>query len=227
MNKKREIYIIGTTDFSFMIGEFIELENQYNVVGYAVSASEIEKNIIRCQDRNVKLFCLEDILKQNKDNQLYLLNTIGYTKMNSTHERISCFCRENGAKMINFVSKNALNYGIIKGTNNLILPGAYIGTNVFLENDNIVYVGTVLTHDIQIGNNNFIAANCTVGGNVKVKNNCFIGMGTTIKNSVIIDSYTLVGAGCYVKNNTKAESVIVPNKSIELNKKSIEMKIGE
>lgn len=227
MNTEREIYIIGTTDFSFMVGEFIELENQYNIIGYAVSASEVAKNIIRCQDRKVKLFCLEDILKQKRDNQLYLLNTIGYTKMNSTHEKISDLCRENGATMINFISKNALNYGIIKGTNNLILPGAYIGTNVFLENDNIVYAGTVLTHDIQIGNNNFIAANCTVGGNVKVKNNCFIGMGSTIKNGVNINSYTLIGAGCYVKNNTKAESVIVPSKSVELNKKSIEMKIGD
>lgn len=225
MIEKKDIYIIGTTDFSFMIGEFIKLEDQYHIVGYVVSASEIEKNIVRCQERKVKLFCLEDILKEKRLNQLHFLNTIGYTKMNSTREKISQFCRENGAQMINFISKNASNYGLVKGTNNIILPGAYIGINVSLEDDNVVYVGTVLTHDIEIGNNNFIAANCTVGGNVKVKNNCFIGMGSTIKNDVIIDNYTLIGAGCYVNENTKIESVIVPSKSVKLNKKSYEIVI--
>lgn len=226
MSNKKQIYIIGTTDFSFMVGEFIKLENQYSVIGYVVSANQYNDNVTRCAKKNVELFCLEDILTECGNKPIYILNTIGYTKMNSIREKISQLCRESGVCMVNFISKKALNYGLIKGTNNIIFPGAYVGSNVSIGDDNVIYAGVVLTHDIKVKNNNFIAANSTIGGNVVVNNNCFIGMGSTIRNSVNINNYTLIGAGCYVKCDTRVESVIVPSKSIELDKKSTEVVIG-
>ena len=40
----KSIYILGTTEYSFMIHEMIRREGVYNVIGHVCSESQIETN---------------------------------------------------------------------------------------------------------------------------------------------------------------------------------------
>lgn len=220
------IFILGTTKYSFMLHSMIEEEGQYQIIGHTVSRKYLEKNYRICNDNEAKLYPLEDLKKYvNGNEKVKVLNTIGYTEMNQVRQRLFDECEKLGYESVNFVSSHALVFSNLIGKGNIILPGAYIGTNVNMGNNNVFYTGCVMTHDIEIGDNNFIAANVTVGGEVKIGNNCFVGMGAVLKNRITVNDFCLIGAATYLSHNLEREKVIVPPKSIVIEKKSIEMNL--
>ena len=94
-----------------------------------------------------------------------------------------------------------------------------------LGNGNRILQSSIFTHDIIIGNYNYCAAGVAFAGFINIGDNCFFGMNSTIKNKINIADYSLIGAGAYISLNTEKYDVYVPERSIRLNKKSIEMKI--
>lgn len=220
------IFILGTTKYSFMLHSMIEEEGQYQIIGHTVSRKYLENNYRICNDNEAKLYPLEHLKKYvNVNEKVKVLNTIGYTEMNQVRQRLFDECEKLGYESVNFVSSHALVFSNLIGKGNIILPGAYIGTNVNMGNNNVFYTGCVMTHDIEIGDNNFIAANVTVGGEVKIGNNCFVGMGAVLKNRITVKDFCLIGAATYLSQNLEREKVIVPPKSIVIEKKSIEMNL--
>lgn len=220
----KDIFILGATKYSFMIQRFIEQEKQYRVLGYTVNESYIQNVQSECDKRNMKLYALENLKEYSKKNMpIWILNTIGYTDMNRTREKLYIQCQQLGYHFVNFISDRAIVMSEIEGEGNIIFPGAYIGTDVSIGNNNVFYAGVVVTHDIAIGNNNFVAANVTVGGEVEIGNNCFIGMGSTLRNRIKVANYSLIGASCYLSRNTHEKEVIVPAKSVTLEKNSFEV----
>ena len=221
-----KLFILGTTEYSFMIHRMIEKEGQFDILGHAVSKSQFAYNLGLCSKRGVKLYEFEN-LKENVEfgDPVNVLNTIGYSKMNQIREKMYNECIELGYHPVNYISHQSICLSKIEGSGNIIFPGAYIGTNVSVDNNNVFYSGTVITHDIKIGSHNFFAANSTVGGMVLVGNNCFIGMGAVIRNRLVVSDSTLVGAGGYLDMDTEKEDVIVPPKSIKLRKKSSEVNL--
>lgn len=222
----KRIFILGTTKYAFMIHSMIEQEQQYEVLGHTVSKSQIEKNKGICDSKGVQL-CLFKSLNDYVDinESILVLNAIGYTNMNRTRQKMYDECLNLGYQPVNFISKRAIVLSEVSGVGNIIFPGAYIGTNVVIGNNNVFYAGSVMTHDIVIIDHNFIAANVTSGGEVKIGCNCFIGMGAVLRNRISIADYSLIGADAYVSHSTEEEEVIVPAKSISLDKSSFEMSL--
>ena len=208
-----------------MIHEMIRREGVYNVIGHVCSESQIETNRYICQTHHVKLFSLERLGKRK--NRVSILNTLGYSNMNQTREKLHQECKRLGYEIVNFISKMAIVLSKNIGEGNIILPGAYIGTNVRIGSGNVFYSGCVISHDINIGDFNFFAANSTVGGVVNIGSNCFVGMSATIKNRIDIANSTLIGAGAFLDHSTTEEEVVVPTKSITINKKSKEIKLAK
>ncbi len=222
----KDIFILGATKYSFMIQRFIEQEKQYRVLGYTVNEAYIQDVKSECDKRGVKLYALENLKRYCSPNMpIWILNTVGYTDMNRTRERLSIQCQQLGYQFVNFISDRAIVLSEIEGEGNIVFPGAYIGTDVSIGNNNVFYTGVVMTHDIAIGNNNFVAANVTVGGEVEIGNNCFIGMGSTLRNRIKVANYSLIGASCYLSHNTHEREVVVPAKSLTLEKNSFEVRL--
>ena len=222
----KSIFVLGATKYSFMIHSFINQEGQYNVLGHAVNEAFIKDVQNECDRRNISLYSLESLFEiVGSKNKVYILNTIGYTNMNRTRQKLSDFCISLGYELINFISNRAIVLSDFNNYGNIVFPGAYVGTDVQIGNNNVFYSGSVMTHDISIGDNNFFAANTTIGGEVHIGNNCFLGMSSTIKNRVVLKDYTLIGAAAYLSHSTKEREVVVPEKSISLNKNSFEISL--
>lgn len=221
-----KIFILGTTEYSFMIHSMIEQEGQYEILGHTVSGSEYNRNFKLCHERGIQLYEFEQLKDYvNPGDSVNVLNTVGYSKMNQIREKMYNQCIDLGYRLVNYISSRSICLSAISGIGNIVFPGAYIGTNVKIGDDNVFYAGSVMTHDIKVGNHNFIAANSTVGGMVSISNNCFIGMGAVIRNKLIVADYTLVGAGSYLDVDTDKEDVFVPAKSVKLKKKSNEVNL--
>lgn len=222
----RDIFILGATKYSFMIHQFIDQEHQYRVLGHTVNEPYIQGVQSECEKRNVNIYPLERLKDCcRKGVPILILNTLGYTDMNRTREKLSIQCKQLGYNLVNFISNRAIVLSAVSGEGNIIFPGAYIGTDVTIGDNNVFYSGVVMTHDITIGNNNFIAANVTSGGEVEIGNNCFIGMGSTLRNRIKISDYSLIGASSYLSHSTRENEVIVPAKSITLDKNSFEVSL--
>ena len=219
----RDIFILGTTEYAFMLHTMIEQEKEFHVIGHTCSAEQVENNRNVCTKHFTELFPFEEL--GTIINQVNILNAIGYSRMNETRKRMSFECINRGYSLVNYISKRAILLSELKGTGNIVFPGAYIGTNIQIGDGNVFYTGSVLTHDIEVGEFNFFAANSTIGGVVTIGSNCFIGMGATIKNRIEIADYTLIGAGAYVDHSSNKEDVIVPCRSVTLEKKSYEISL--
>lgn len=221
-NNMERIFILGTTKYAFMLRKMIEQERKFYVIGHTVSKNQIEEQKRICDKEEVKLFPFEELSCFISDNEsVNILNAIGYSNMNDTRKKFFQLCKKRGYNVINYISDKAVVLTENLGEGNIVFPGAYIGTNVDIGNNNVFYAGCVMTHDIRIGDNNFIAANVTCGGEVNIGSNCFLGMGSVIRNRLNISNYSLIGASAYLDFSTKDKAVVVPNKSVLLEKSSL------
>lgn len=219
-----KIFILGATKYSFMIREFILQEQQYEVIGYTVNKQYMGGSLALCEKMGAKLFPFEELNQYvDSSEKVFVLNTLGYTNMNKTRQKLHNECIMLDYVPISFISKRAIVLSDMIGSGNIIFPGAYIGTNVIIGDCNVFYAGCVITHDITIGNNNFIAANVTIGGETHISNNCFLGMGATVRNRVSLSDYSLIGANAYLSHSTNDCEVVVPARSVTLEKNSFEL----
>lgn len=220
-----KIVIFGTTQFSKMCHRLIEKENAGKVVAYTVDKKFLPKYDESISIEGLPVIAFEQLERIYPPTEYKILNTIGYTNMNTLRKEKYDACIKKGYEMLSFVSESStvLTEENNIGNGNIVLPGSFVGYDVSIGNNNVIYTGCILTHDIYLGNNSFLAAGCTIGGNVTIGSNCFIGMNSTIKNRLKIDDFTLIGAGTYLSVDTEQYSVFVPERSKKLDKISTDL----
>lgn len=190
-----------------MVARLIEEENESKVVAFSVNKQYCSEDCIE----GYPVVPFEDLADVYKG-EIKILNTVGYTKMNTVRERLYSESLSRRYSNTNFISRRAIVMGrYVAGQGTIVLPGAVIGDNVSLGHGNIVYSGVVLTHDICMGNFNFFAAGTVVGGFVDIGNNCFIGLNATVKNRVTIADMTLIGSGANVVSSTEKNTLYLGN----------------
>ena len=205
------LIINGTTRFSSMIASLIELEGIAKIVAFTTKRSLITDESI--DGKRVVPF--EDLCSVFDKNTHFILNTIGYSKMNTIRERVNRDIEQLGFRPFSYISKRAFvsvepDDLLSKGC--IIMPNAFVGTNVIIGESVVIYNNCSLTHDIVIEDNSFIASGCVIGGNVVIGRNSFVGMNSTIKNRVHLAPFSLVGCGSNViKSIDEEKRVIVGN----------------
>jgi sugar O-acyltransferase (sialic acid O-acetyltransferase NeuD family) len=85
----------------------------------------------------------------------------------------------------------------------LIVPGASIGTNVFIWNK------CSIGHHVIIEDNCWISTGTIIGGNTTIGKNSFIGMGVTISNGISIGDGCVIGIGSTVKKSIKSGCTVI------------------
>ena len=206
-----QLIINGTTKFSTMIAKLVEMEGLAEVVAYTTARRFI--NGITLEGKQVVPF--EELSDLFDKREVRILNTVGYSKMNTVRERVNEEIEVAGFTQYSYISKlsffappisKIMSYGCI------IMPNAFVGPEVQIGKSTVIYSNCSLTHDIVIEDNVFLGSGCVVGGNVRIGRNSFIGMNSTIKNRISLAPFSLVGCGSNVlKTVEQKRRVIVGN----------------
>ena len=206
-----QIIINGTTKFSTMVAQLVEMEGLANVVAFTTAKRYITAETLG--DKNVVPF--EELSNLFDNKTIHILNTIGYSNMNTIRERVNFEIEEAGFTLFSYISKRAFVTTAISQYSSLgciIMPNVFIGPDVQIGKSTVVYSNCSLTHDIVIEDNVFLGSGCVVGGNVRIGRNSFIGMNSTIKNRISLAPFSLVGCGSNVLMSVEEERrVIVGN----------------
>lgn len=185
---------MGTTPFSAVIATIIQMEGHYEVLAYSTSKQFMDKT----EMKGLPIVAQEDLNSIFDMREVGIINTIGYSNMNSIREKVHNELLNEGFYLQTFISKNAKVYTSDIREGSIIMPGAFVGPYVTVGKACIIYSNVSLTHHITIEDYCFIASGCVFGGNVTIGHNSFIGLNSTIRNRISLAPYTLVGASSNV-----------------------------
>ena len=85
-------------------------------------------------------------------------------------------------------------------------------------NNCIIWSAVLIGHNATVESHNHFAACALIAGNSYVEECCFLGNHSTVRDGVRIAEHSLIGAGTYVSKNNKPFEVIVPARSVVLDK---------
>ena len=212
----RDFIIFGKGDFADILTYIIEKEMRRNVAAYTVNKTFLDTN----QYRGKRVVPYEEIEQFYKPSDYAV--SVGYEAhdMYQTREQLQKQLWKKGFLLENVISKSANLTNAELGVGNIIMQNCLLAPFSKIGNGNVLWAGAQVQHHNVIGHFNCIAPGAVPSGYVKIGNHCFIGTNVAIKNNVTIADYTLAGAGAYISNDTKEGDVIVPVKSICLDKKN-------
>lgn len=221
----KKIIIVGVNEYAQMIRYYVENENLSPCVvsGYAIEKQYIDNDY---SNLDLPVYALEDLLHESEKEKYCFLLAIGYSDMNRIRERLMCKILNAGFQILSYIHPTAVvSQKSIIGIGNIIFENVLIQPFVKIGDGNVIQASSNIMHHTSIGNYNFMAANTTINGQVEIGNNNFIGSGAVIRNRVSLSNYCLVGAGAYIDKDIADNSVIVPSRSVKLDKSSFDIKI--
>lgn len=206
-----QLVINGTTQFSTLVAQLVEKEGIAKVLAFTTASRYIEESSL--EGKRVVPF--EELAHLFDNQAIRILNTIGYSKMNTVRERVNKEIEDSGFLQYSYISNRSFIVPPISGllsSGCIIMPNVFIGPDVKIGKSVVVYSNCSLTHDIVLEDNVFIGSGSVIGGNVRIGRNSFIGMNSTIKNRISLAPFSLVGCGSNVLSTIERErSVIVGN----------------
>lgn len=217
----RNLFVFGITPFAEMLGYYAQESQEDFFCGYVVDEKYLPS------DRklgNHPIMSWNEFVSSVSPSCCEILSSVTYGNMNATREVVYNRIKNAGYTLGNYVHPSAvIAKNCVLGEGNIILEHVTIQPFSKIGDNNVFWSNANICHHSTIGNYNFFAASSVVLGRVTINDRCFIGCNATVKNGTIIESDTLIGAAAYLDRNTETESVIVPPRSIALEKKSSEM----
>lgn len=218
-----DLIIVGTSKASALIACVIEREKQAKVLAYSTYRNMIKENSLEGKP----IVAIEDLNELYNMKSVYVLNTIGYTDMNTVRERVFNDMKEKFENIYTFISKNALVYTDNIGKGSIVMPGAYVGPYVEIGESCLIMAQSSVPHHIKVENFSYIAARAVIGGTSIIGHNSFIGINATVKNKVNLAPYTLIGSGSNVLTSVTEECCVVVGNPAKIlpDKRSYDSKI--
>ena len=138
-----EVVIFGHSDFSCLMGAYLQHDPRYKLLGYTVSKDFCREESAFGQEPIFPFEHLRECLPQNK---FRILLTVGYKNMNKNRRTIWQQVRDHGYEFISYISDDATVEADSIGEGNIILPGCVIQPFVTIGNFNIFESGCVICH---------------------------------------------------------------------------------
>lgn len=181
-----------------------------------------------CFDNEALFSALKKVNNDNAQQEYYLPDVIEILK--SQNEKVTAFITDDEKETIGINDRVALSHAknIMKirinemhlknGVTIMDPNNTYIGPNVTIEQDVVVYPGTMLM------GNTHVETNAIIGPNTEIEN-CTIGQGTVIKQSVLKDSTigkeVNVGPFAHIRPETTVGNEVRVGNFVELKKSVI------
>ena len=223
MSVKR-VLIFGMTDLAelliFHLGRSLD---------YSISAITAEKKYISIDKmggglfRKYPIISFENIEEEYPPRQYSFFVCIGYNKMNEGRRRVFKLIQDKGYDILTYIHPTALVQTERIGQGNLFFENVTIGPYCTIGSGNIFYPCSHVAHHTDVGNYNFMAISCSIAGHVKIGNQCFMGNNSSTKNGISIADKTLIGAGAYLEKDSEVGDVIVPVRSVKIDRDSFDI----
>ena len=212
---KKHIFIFGNNSLSILIHYYLQCED-IEVDGFCLN-----KQYIKHFDLPLECFAIEDVIAKYGSSNVAVYMTIAYVNMNKTRETVSEWLIEQGVDILNYIHPSAVVAPNVKmGYGNIFLEQVAIQPYVKIGNGNVFWNNTTISHHSILGNFNYLAAGVTIAGKTNINNRTFWGCNSTSANDINIEDDVLVGAGAYAYKSLMKGQVFVPQRGIELDKKS-------
>lgn len=217
----KKVIIFGLNKLSEIVAYHLEKDERYELVAFTVDEQFIDKEVFM----EKPIIPFSTLVTGYPAAEYKIILTIGYSNMNNVRMQKFDELRKLHYKVENYIHPSVQTFQEHIGEGNIILENCTIGPFVELGDGNIIYPSTTIAHHTRIGDFNFFSIGCAVAGGVCIQNNSFLGINCTIRDNVKVADYTLVGAGAYIDRNTDAYGAYVPERTIKLEKDSIEFKL--
>jgi len=217
-----KVVIFGTGDVAQIANYYFQIDSQFTVVAFTVDSKYLSSPTFE----GLPVYPFEEIEKHFPPTEYQMFIALSYSEMNQLRERKFYEAKAKGYSLISYVSSKATYLSQYKcGENcfifedNTIQPYVKIGDNV------LIWSGNHIGHHSVIHSHNFISSHVVISGHCEIEPNCFLGVNSTIAHYVRIARGTLVGAGAVITKDTQPFEVYVPQKSIKLDKSSLDFKL--
>ena len=136
-----QLVINGTTQFSTMVAQLVEMEGNAKVLAFTTLSRYITVSSIRGK----KVVPFEELGDLFDKNSIRILNTIGYSKMNTVRERVNKEIADSGFLQYSYISNRA--FIAPPTTSELLSSGCIIMPNVFVGPD-VIFGKSVVVYNI-------------------------------------------------------------------------------
>lgn len=213
----KDFLVFGTGDFADIVSDLIKRLGR-NTAGYILDDAYVSSDSYN----RLPVIPLSRLKEYSTEKYSVAIGFIGgkmYTQRSEKFELI----RSLGYELENLIHPSAVLSTDNIGVGNIILEGCILGFKVKMGDGNIMWPHSVVNHHGVIGSFNNLSPSMSTSGGVTIGSHCFLGNNSTYKNKVVVADYTLVGAGAYIAHNTEEYGVYVPERTVKLNKNSMDI----
>lgn len=202
----RKIVIYGTTDFSKEVRYYVESDNYGKILAYVLDRKYMKEKIF--DDR--KVIAYEELEKYYSKDEVEVLITLGYSKMNDNRKAIFEKCKKDGWKIGTFIHSSVENLAKAIGEGNIIMDKVELRLNSIIGDGNIFLTNTIISHECHVGNFNYFAGSNHINGNNRIGDNNFLGTNCILTHGGKIGSYNMIGAGTCLGKILQDNMLVAP-----------------
>lgn len=211
----KNIIIFGANDLGRLLKFYLEQDNdQRKVVAFTMDRDYISSS----EFCGLPVIAFEDIKAYFPSSEYEIMIAIGNSKMNNLRKDVFLRCKEKGYSLASFYHSSCSIHSNDIGEGNIFLEYCLVYPFAKIGKGNLLWDHVLISHDCTVGDFNTFSSYADLCGYVTIGNNGYFGKHCIINDYNKIADYTLVGANAYAKKKTKPYDVVVPVKSVILDK---------
>ena len=196
-----KVIIVGIRDTASLAHFYLKHDSSHEIVAFSVHRKYINDEHIF---EGLPIVSFEDVEEEFPPNEFHFLAPMTAQNMNRDRESIYNQLKDKGYGLISYISSKAT-----------VFPGAVIGDNCFILEDNTIQPYTVIGNNVVLWSGNhighhgdikdhvFFTSHVVLSGNCVVEPYCFLGVNATIRDYIHLAEGSLIGMGAMVVKDTE------------------------
>ena len=203
------VIIFGLKDFASLAHFYLTHDSEHEVVAFSVNREYLPAGE---EFEGLPVVAFEEVEKIYTPGEFSFFAPMSHRGMNRLREGVYNQAKAKGYRLISYVSSKATTF-----------PGAQIGENCFILEDNTIQPFTVIGNNVVLWSGNHIGHHGTVkdhvlftshvvlSGHCVVEPYCFFGVNSTIRNAVHIAEGSLIAMAACITKDTEPWGVYKGN----------------
>lgn len=211
------LVIFGAGDIARLAHVYFTDDSPHDVVGFAVDSEYRRGDAFQGQP----LVDFEALVERFPPDGHRVFVALSYARMNQARADACARVKQLGYDLASYVSSRCTYLAQEPpGENCFILEDNTVQPFVRIGDDVTLWSGNHVGHDSTVEDHCFVTSHVVISGNCRVGAYSFLGVNATLHNSVKLGARTLVAAGAIVAKDTVEGAVLVPARSLTLERTS-------